>query len=83
MLKLNSNKTDLCGKLFQSNVFFRFSETKIVCKFLDPSRFFLNSCLYNIAIAYQVYQVREWVRSKVRVRVTSQKVSTETVRVRV
>ena len=38
MLKLNSNKAHLCGKLFQSNVFFRFSETKIVCKFLDPSR---------------------------------------------
>ena len=37
-LKLNSNKTHLCGKLFQSNVFFRFSKTKIVCKFLDPSR---------------------------------------------
>ena len=61
-----------------------FQKQELCVKFFISRDFFgIHVYKVNIAIAYQVYQVRKWVRSKVRVRVTSQKVSTETIRVRI
>ena len=69
-------------------IFSGFQKQKLCVKFLISRDFFgIHVYKVNIAIAYLVYQVRKRVRStetgKVRVRIDSQKVSSETVRVRV